>query len=247
MNWGAVYFPLDSTANDETINAYAQTAHNEGFVIAEIGVWRNVLSADKDEAKAAMDYAKAQLALAERVGALCCVNISGSRGQPWDGPHPLNFTEETFGLIVKSVREIIDAVKPKRTRYTLEPMPCMYPHNADIYLDLLKAVDREAFAVHFDPVNIITNPYDFYRSGDIIREWFAKLGPYIRSCHGKDVSIESRLTVHINEVRPGAGSLDYEAYAECLRQYPHIPLMSEHMDTHEEVALADKYIRERFR
>jgi sugar phosphate isomerase/epimerase len=243
MKYKAVYFPVDSSADEQTIDEYAKIARDNNLVIAEIGVWRNVLSPDKKIAKDAMDYAKAQLALAERVGALCCVNISGSRGQPWDGPNSLNFTRETFDLIVDSVREIIDAVKPERTYYTLEPMPWMYPHTADSCLELIKAVDRKAFAAHFDPVNIITNPFDFYRTGDIIKEWFDKLAPYIKSCHGKDVSLESRLTVHINEVRPGLGGLDYAAYIECLKKHPHIPLMTEHMDNHEDVVLADAYVR----
>ena len=243
MKYTAVYFPVDSSADDAVIEAYAQTAQENGLVIAEIGVWRNVLSPNPDERKTAMDYAKKQLALADRVGAKCCVNISGSRGQPWDGPHPANFTRETFDLIVQSVCEIIDAVQPARSCYSLEPMPWMYPHTADVYAELIQAIDRKAFGVHFDPVNIITNPFDCYRTGEIIQEWFDKLGPNIVSCHGKDVTLESRLTVHINETRPGKGILDYRSYIDCLKKHPHVPLMTEHMNNHEDVVLADAYIR----
>jgi sugar phosphate isomerase/epimerase len=243
MNYSAVYFPVDSHADDETVSAYEKAARDNNLFIAEVGVWRNVLSPDAAEAKAATDYAKAQLALAERVGAACCVNISGSRGAAWDGPHPLNFTQETFTMVVDTVRGTIDAVKPTRTFYCLEPMPWMYPHTADAYLALIDAIDRPAFAAHFDPVNIITNPFDYYRTGGVIREWFEKLGPYIKSCHAKDILLAEQLTVHLDEMRPGLGNLDYAAFADCLRQYPGVPVMTEHMSRHEDVVLADSYIR----
>ena len=243
MNYNAVYFPLDYTAPDSLIDAYADCARGSGLLIAEVGVWRNVLSPDADEARSAVEYAKGQLLLADRVGAKCCVNISGSRGAQWDGPHQANFTKETFDMIVESVRGIIDAVKPERTFYALEPMPWMYPHTADSYLDLIKAIDRKAFAAHFDPVNIITNPFDYYRNSDIIREWFVKLGAHIKSCHAKDICLEGQLTVHLNEKRPGLGILNYTTYIQCLEQLPGVPMMTEHMDRHEDVVLANEYIR----
>ena len=243
MRYDAVFFPLDCTAPEALIDSYANAARDGGLLIAEVGVWRNCLSPKPDEARAAMEYAKGQLALAERVGARCCVNIAGSRGELWDGPHPANFTKETFDMIVDSVREIIDCVKPGRTYYTLEPMPWMYPHTADAYLELIRAIDREAFAVHFDPVNIIASPFDHYRTGDVIREWFDKLGPYIKSCHAKDTVLESRLTAHLSEARPGLGNLDYAAFIKCLDELPGVPMMMEHMDRHEDVVLANEYIR----
>jgi hypothetical protein len=37
------------------------------------------------------------LALADEIGSLCCVNISGSRGSQWDGPHPDNLMNRGQG------------------------------------------------------------------------------------------------------------------------------------------------------
>jgi hypothetical protein len=115
----------------------------------------------------------------------------------WDGPHPLNLTQETFERIVESVRKIIDAVSPRRAFYTLEPMPWMYPDSAVNDLALIQAVDREQFAVHFDPANLICNPQRYYGSARLIQEFFEKLGPYVKSCHGKDVGLRTSLTVHL--------------------------------------------------
>ena len=142
------------------------------------------------------------------------------------------------------MRDIIDAVNPGRTYYTLEPMPWMYPDSADSYLALIDAIDRERFAVHLDPVNLVCSPQRYYSNGALIRECFGKLGPYIKSCHAKDIVLSQQLTVHLDEVRPGLGNLDYRVYLRELdRLDPDIPLMLEHLKTEDEYARAATYVR----
>lgn len=68
----------------------------------------------------AVAYCQERLALAEAIGARCCVNIAGSCGDSRGGPHPANLTDDTFALIVDTARAIIDAVRPTRTRFALE-------------------------------------------------------------------------------------------------------------------------------
>ena len=57
-----------------------------------------------------------------------------------------------------TVRELIDAVKPKRAKFALEMMQYSLPDSVDGYLDLIRAVDRPAFAAHLDPVNLDPDP-----------------------------------------------------------------------------------------
>jgi sugar phosphate isomerase/epimerase len=201
------------------------------------------LSPDAATRRSAIEHCQKQLALADRVGARCCVNISGSRGAQWDGHDPDNLTPDTFALIVESVRVIIDAVKPRRTCYTLETMPWMYPDSAASYERLVRAIDRPAFAVHLDPVNLICSPQRFYANAALIRECFALLGPRIKSCHAKDITLSGKLTVHLDEVRPGLGALDYGVLLEEMsRLDPDTPLMLEHLDA-QEYPPAAEYIR----
>lgn len=40
---------------------------------------------------------------------------------------------------MQNVRQIVDAVKPKRTFYTLETMPWVIPDSPDSYLKLIEA------------------------------------------------------------------------------------------------------------
>lgn len=240
----AAYCPVSADTDDVAANAYAEAARRADILIAEVGAWSNPISPDASVRGAALARCKQQLALADRIGARCCVNIAGSRGEQWDGPHPDNLSNETFDLIVETVRDIIDTVKPTNTYYALETMPWAFPDSPDSYLRLLAAIDRPRFAVHLDPVNMISSPARYFNNGDFIRECFAKLGPHIKTCHAKDIALSGRLTVHLDEVRPGLGGLDYHTFLnELNRLDPDIPLMLEHLPTAEEYALAAEYVR----
>ena len=244
LGYGAAYCPVDAAASGDVIRAYAAAAEKAGIVIAEVGAWSNPLSLDPETRRAALANCQRQLALADEIGARCCVNIGGSRGTKWDGPDARDLTAETFDMIVQTARDIIDAVKPARTFYTLETMPWMYPDSPDCYVKLIQAIDRKQFAAHLDPTNLVSSPQRYFDNSALIRECFAKLGPHIRSCHAKDILLSDRFMVHLDEVRPGLGALDYRAFLQDLaRLDPDTPLMIEHLATAEEYALAAEYIR----
>ena len=240
----AAYCPLAPAADDDTVQAYARAAAAADIVIGEVGAWSNPLSPDETTRHAAREKCIASLALAERIGARCCVNIAGSRGSKWDGPCPLDLAPDAFDLIVEMVRTTIDAVKPRRTFYTLETMPWMLPDSAAAYLNLLKAIDRKAFAVHLDPVNLVNSPALAFNTAGLLRDCFATLGPHIRSCHAKDIRLDTKLTVHLDEVRPGLGALDYAVYLrELSRLEPDVTLLIEHLPDEAEFTLAADHIR----
>lgn len=240
----AAYCPIGPEAASETVQAYAAEARKADIVIAEVGAWSNPLSPDAATAEAAIEKCKASLALADRIGARCCVNIAGSRGKKWDGPDAADLTDGTFDMIVAVVRDIIDAVNPARSFYTLETMPWMYPDSPDAYLRLIKAIDRKAFAVHLDPVNLVSSPQRYFATGRLIKECFAKLGAHIKSCHAKDILLRENLTVHLDEVRPGQGHLDYPAFLGGLNRLDaDMPLMLEHLPNEDEYRAAAAHVR----
>ena len=240
----AAYCPVKLGASAAEIRAYAQAAEEADIVIAEVGVWNNPLHADPAQRAANVEKCKQSLKLADEIGARCCVNLSGSRGAIWHGPHPLDLTEETFEMIVTSVQDIIDAVRPMRTAYTLEAMQWLYPDSPDSYLRLIKAINREACAVHLDPVNMVNCPERYFNTGNLIRDCFAKLGPFIRSCHAKDVAMSNDALVHLSEVRIGLGNLDYATFLRELNQLdPDTPIMLEHLPNAEDYDLAAAHVR----
>jgi sugar phosphate isomerase/epimerase len=244
LGYRAAFCPVGPGAKDDVVNDYARAAKQADIIIAEVGAWSNPISPDEKERQAALVKCRQHLALAERIGANCCVNISGSRNEKlWAGPHQDNLTSETFDLIVETTRNIIDEVKPTRTWFTLETMPWAYPDSPDSYLRLIKAIDRKQFAVHLDPVNLVCSPQRYFKNAELIRECFAKLGPYIKSCHGKDILLDTKLTTHLDEVLPGLGGLDYVTFLKELSKYPEITLMLEHLPNQQEYLFAAQYVR----
>lgn len=244
MGYSAVYMPVDHKAPTALIDDYVAIARENDLVIAEVGVWNNLLDPDPAVREKAFERAVGQLELADYAGANCCVNIAGTYSTQWDGPHPDNLTRRGYDDIVDTVQRIIDAAKPVRTYYALEPMAWMYPDCADSCASLMRDVARDRFGVHFDPVNITSSPRLYYGNGNMIREWFDKLGPYIRSCHAKDITLSGQLTVHLSECRPGTGNLDYGTYiAELDKLGDDACLMLEHMNKKEDYVAAMRFLR----
>lgn len=240
----AAYCPVKNDASEGMILAYAQAARESDIVIAEVGAWSNPLSQDDKTRREAREFCKRQLEIADKIGAVCCVNIAGSLGDKWDGPCAEDLTAQAFGLIVESVQEIVDSVQPESAVYTLETMPWMYPDSPQSYLDLVEAIDRRSVAVHLDPVNLINSPERYFHNAAFLRECFALLGSQIVGVHAKDILLRQNLTVHLDEVRPGLGGLDYGVFLEEMGKLPpDTPFMLEHLPSEAEYQLAAEFVR----
>jgi sugar phosphate isomerase/epimerase len=235
----AVYWPLDPTSDDDLV-PWVEAARTADLVIAEVGAWSNPLSDDKEQRAAALRKCRAALDVADRIGARCAVNVVGSRNaERWAGPDRRDFDADTFDGIVHSVRAIVDAVEPTRSAYALETMPWCLPDSVDSYERLLAAIDRDTVAVHFDLANLINCPRLSYNHRALIDDFVGRLGPRIRSCHLKDITLENRLTVHLSECRPGTGNLDYPYLLRALAGLDDdLPVMLEHLPGHEYPAAA---------
>ena len=246
LGYSAAYCPPAKVDDSAHTRAIEMAFAAENVVIAEVGAWCNMLDPDSAKRQKNLDYVVERMALADAVGARCCVDYAGSFSAsiPW-GPDRRNVSKEFFDGTVENCRKIIDTVKPQRSVFTIEMMGWNLPDSPDAYLDLIKAVDRRKFAVHLDVCNGINSPRKFYSNTKFIAECFTKLGAWIVSCHAKDLQWVPELNVHFLEVIPGRGSIDY---AEYLRQVAHLavdaPLMLEHLKTAAEYEEGRNYIQE---
>ena len=246
LGYGAAYCPEFASLNDlKTVREIERAFAAENVIIAEVGAWRNMLDSDAAKRSANLDYVVQRCALADEIGARCCVDNAGSFNKDsWYGPDPHNLSPEFFEQTVQNCRHILDRVRPKRTRFTIEMMGWNLPDGPDAYLDLIKAVDRKTFAVHLDVCNGINSPRRFYENAAFIRECFKKLGPWIVSCHGKDLKWIVEYNVRFQEVAPGSGQIDYGTYLEELaRLDADVPLMLEHLNSAGEYEDGRKYIQ----
>ena len=226
--FGGSPFIQDPVLLDEIVQAYAEA----DIMIAETEMYSiNILEPDPVQHEKNVQAMCKRLERAESIGARMCVggggNIPlyrGSRG------NPENFSQASIEKMVNTIQRVLDTVKPVKTKYGLETEAHHLPDNPDVYLEIFKAVDRPGFGVHLDPTNIITSPRRLYFNGDFLRDCFAKLGPYIVSCHAKDIQVGRGARVMLGETFVGNGQLDYDVFlTEIMKLEADVPLMIEHL------------------
>lgn len=245
LGYGAAYCPAAKSSESDRIRSIRDAFAAENVVIAEVGAWKNMLDPDSTARKVNLEYVIERLALAEAIGARCCVDIAGSYNPKyWYGMHARNLSQEFFDATVENCRRVIDAIKPSHTRFTIEMMPWSLPDGPDAYLRLIRAVDRASFGVHLDVCNVVNSPGRFYDNKGVIEECFRKLGQWIVSCHAKDLAWIPEYNVHFAEVVPGRGEIDYATYLRELSQLPvDAPLMLEHLKNAAEYDEGREHIR----
>lgn len=245
----AINFPVNCLEPEEKIAAYEKACRENDLIIAEVGVWRNTLAADRDERNQAIKYAIGQLELADRLGANCCVNIIGTpHGPVWDGGYAGNYSKETWKEAVSMIQTIIDAVKPKNTKYTIETMPWMVPSSPQEYKNLMEDVARDEFGVHLDFINMINSPRRYFFADEFMEECFETLSGKIVSCHLKDVKLLGEYTFQLRESACGEGSINLEKYAALAnKERPDMPMIIEHLSTDEEYLESLHYVKKRLK
>jgi sugar phosphate isomerase/epimerase len=231
----AAYCPdwIDADTGGSLCPDFRKALEKYDVVLAEVGIWRNVLSKNPAEAKAAFDHSVRRLATAEELGACCAVNIVGSWCEEyWDGPHEAHYSEDFFDAAVEAARKVIDAARPRRTKMTFEIMPCQFIDSAAEYVRFIRAIDREAAGIHYDPTNSISNPRLLYHNVEFFQNEFKILGNAIASIHLKDIQLNPKeFTVNMQEVIIGKGSVDYVNLLRLINALPSdTPGMLEHLE-----------------
>jgi len=229
----AAYCPSFLHPDDhERISAFKRVYAAHDLVISEVGAWCNPMTRDPVEAEKNISYIAGKLALADEIGARCCVNIVGTWYENnWYGPCADNFTEDFFAHAVDVSRSIIDRVKPKSTKMTFELMPFSFLDSPKEYLRFLSALDRPAAGIHFDPANCISSPRLFYDNAAFFEESFRLFGPDVLSIHLKDIQLRPEpFCPMFDEVPIGTGGLDYVTLLRLIGRLPaDTPAMLEHL------------------
>lgn len=236
LGCGCVNFPLNCNSDKELVSRYVQAAKENDLIIAEVGIWNNMLDADEEKRKAAIDYNIRQLIFADEIGAVCAVNIAGTpHGPRWDGGYRENFSPETFDMTVETIKYILKQANPKKAFFSIESMPWMIPSSPKEYLELLKRVDHPNFVAHLDIVNMITSPRRYFFNDEFLKECFSLLKGRICSCHVKDIKLLEEFTFQLKECPVGEGTLDLKLFSKLAdEENPDMPMIIEHLNTDEE-------------
>lgn len=230
LGFGAAFanYIEDAAKRAEFVAAFREA----DIILAEYGSYCiNILDTDAGVREDNIQQIMTNLRRADEMAVKCCVIHGGSvQTGGWGAAHRDNFSAKSFDDTISIVQRIIDEVKPAATKLVMETESYLFPDSPKEYLRIVKAVDREEFAVHLDPVNITSNPRRFYENGAFIRECFEILGPWIVSCHAKDTNIVDHASVEITETFIGDGRIDYDVYLkEIEKLQPNPTLMIEHL------------------
>lgn len=234
-------------SDTDKIQGLKKAFASQDIMIAELGIYNNMLDPDPAVQKASREAVMEGLAVADAIGARCFVGILGAfaPGLCRNAHVARNFTTDALDAAVELARYFIDTVKPQNTYFTFEAFPFNIIDGPDSIAALLMAVDRERFAVHMDLVNLVNCPRKYFDSGSVTRECCRLFGDRIVSAHAKDIRmIMPSISVMMEEVIPGQGNIDMAAYLAELHKLPiDIPLLMEHLDTEEEYAQGAAFIR----
>ena len=141
----AVNFPPDLRGRPALIDATVAAAQAHGLTIAEVGVWAQQCWTPTRTGVRRRSATRSVSWNWPTASARAAASHPRARAGPaGTAPYKQNFTRETWQLGVQTIRQVIDAVNPKNTYFTIESMPWMYPTGPDEYLRLLEDVGRDA-------------------------------------------------------------------------------------------------------
>lgn len=134
-------------------------------------------------------------------------------------PHPENHASRTFDRLVDSLRQVCRVAQDEGMLLGIEGHVLSTLDTPQRVRDLLDAVGSPALKFNMDPVNFVGTVRDVHDTTRVINELFDTLGGDMVALHAKDCAIQNAHVVHIVEVVPCTGSMNYELlmrrWVEC--------------------------------
>jgi sugar phosphate isomerase/epimerase len=238
-------------ANDphETTQAQAQRLRT---VLVDSGVrlyqatgyWQNMITPDENARQEAVRTVQAALRLAGWMGARGIDTGPGSMNPdgPWF-PHPDNWSPTARKQLVKTLKECAPAAEDAGVYLSLESHQLVTLKTPEITLEILDEVDSPWVRCDYDSANWITLD-TIFDTGTEVNRHFDLLGKYIVSCHAKDIWIENRLTLHLEDGCPGKGLMDFATLFRRMEELnPDYPVIAEGNTTEELPAVSELFYR----
>ena len=186
----------------------------EGARMAQIGCW-SFNPAMPDE-NAAAEVRRA-IELAGQAGNGCTVVFAAGGVHPsgaWVA-HPDNWTPEARKRVAQSVRPLAKLAAEVGVRLVLEPHLVNVAGNGQTSRELLETIGAPNVGICADLVNYCTFD-DLWDNRRLMDSVFGPLAGRCFAAHLKDVAIEERLIVHMNECPAGQGKMDFVALLSRL-------------------------------
>lgn len=223
----------------ETTKAQARRVRDllagEGLRLFQVtGYWQNLITPDETKRREAVLTLQAALRLAGWLGARGIDTGPGSMNPdgPWF-PHPDNWTATARRQLVKSLQACAQAAEDVGVYLSLEGHQLVTLESAEVTRDILDEVGSPWVRSDYDSANWITRE-TIYDTTTAINHHFDVLGDHIVSCHAKDIWIENRLALHLQDGCPGQGLMDFKTLFQRMEALsPDYPVIAEGNKTEE--------------
>jgi len=208
---------------------------DEGVALYQAtGYWQNLVTGDEYLRREAVHTLQAALHLAGWLGARAIDTGPGSYNPagPW-WPHPANWTSESRRQLVRSLHECAAAAETAGVLLCLEGHQMVTLESAVVMHAVLAQVDSPWVRCDYDSANWVTREtvYDTTRA---INHDFDVLGGLIVSCHAKDVWLENKFALHLQDGCPGQGNVDFVTLFRRMEALsPDYPIIAEGNNTEE--------------
>jgi sugar phosphate isomerase/epimerase len=198
------------------------------------GFWQNLVTPDESERLQNVKVLQGALRLAGALGARGIDTGPGSMHPegPWF-PHPENWTASARAQLVKSLKESAPVAEEEGVYLSLEGHQLVTLSSAEVTRDILDEVGSRWVRSDFDSANWITLDTVF-NTGPALDQMFDVLGEHIVSCHAKDIWIENKLTLHLQDGCCGKGLMDFATLFRRMEALnPEYPVIAEGNSTEE--------------
>ncbi|MFC1693234.1 sugar phosphate isomerase/epimerase family protein [Candidatus Latescibacterota bacterium] len=235
--------------SDSGLREVRAALEQHDVVVFEIGGYRNLLHTDESERQKNLKHIARCLEAADKIGCAMVGTISGSRNPEGNkfgdnyAVHPDNWTMETWDLLISGIQQILKDTAGMKAVIGMEAQVTTNQDTPLAHRRLLDDIGDPRLKVNLDPTNMV-HLYNHFHTTELINECFDLLGEDIYGCHAKDSYVlPHSQTVHVQEVCPGRGNLDYETYLVRLsRMGWSRSLLPEHIPS-DQFAEAYAYIR----
>lgn len=131
-------------------------------------------------------------------------------------PHPENTHPRTLARLISSLKVAAAAAADLGVTLALEGHVVSPLETPERLRDVFEAVGSPALRHNVDPVNMIGALADAYTTTAFLGRLFAVLGPSIVAAHAKDLRVENRLVLHLEECVIGEGLLDQATFLDLF-------------------------------
>ena len=182
-------------------------------VVFEVGGYTNMIHPDSATRQKNLKHLATCIEAADKINCPMVGTISGGCDPVnFFNVHPDNWTEKTWKLLVDSMKQVLRDTAGMKAAIGMEAQVTTNIDGPKAHKRLIDDVGDSRCAVNLDPVNMI-HLHNYYHTTELINECFDLLGEDILGCHAKDTYIwPDKQTVHVQEVCPGRGVMDYETY-----------------------------------